>query len=83
MNPILRSRFSIATFLLPTALVLSACSDMTPTQQRVVSGTAIGAGTGAAVTLMTGGCVACGTAIGAGAGAAAGYVYDQVEKSKK
>lgn len=70
------------SLLLAGALVaaLSGCSNMNDTQQRVVSGTAIGAGVGAVGTAVTGGCVSCGTAIGAAAGAGAGYIYDQHEK---
>jgi osmotically inducible lipoprotein OsmB len=64
-------------------LSLSACSDMNKTQQRTLSGAGIGAGVGAAGTLMTGGCVACGAAVGGAVGAGAGYVYDQSEKNKK
>lgn len=63
------------------ALGLGACSGMSTTQQRTVSGGAIGAGVGAAGTLATGGCVACGAAIGAGVGAAGGYIYDRLEKA--
>ncbi len=62
-------------------LGLSACTWIYDTQQRTLSGGAIGAGVGAAGTLATGGCVACGAAIGGAAGAAGGYIYDQVEKS--
>lgn len=64
------------------ALGLAACSGMNSTQQRTLSGGAIGAGVGAVGTVVTGGCVTCGAAIGAGVGAAGGYIYDQVEKSK-
>lgn len=64
------------------AIGLAACSGMNSTQQRTLSGGAIGAGVGAIGTVATGGCVACGAAIGAGVGAAGGYIYDQVEKSK-
>jgi len=63
-------------------VALSGCSNMNDTQQRVVSGTAIGAGVGAVGTVVTGGCVSCGTAIGAAAGAGAGYIYDQHEKDQ-
>lgn len=63
-----------------STLLLSACSNMNDTQQRTLSGAGIGAGVGAATTIMTGGCVSCGAAIGAGVGAAGGYIYDQVEK---
>ncbi len=65
------------------ALSLGACSGMSTTQQRTVSGGAIGAGVGALGTVVTGGCVACGAAVGAGVGAAGGYIYDRLEKSDK
>lgn len=58
-------------------LLLSACADMNRTQQRTLSGAGIGAGVGAAGTVLTGGCVTCGAAVGAAVGAGAGYVYDQ------
>lgn len=61
-------------------LSLSACSGMSTTQQRTLSGAGIGAGAGVATTVMTGGCVSCGAAIGAAAGAGAGYVYDKTKK---
>jgi osmotically inducible lipoprotein OsmB len=61
-------------------ILLSACSDMSRTQQRTLSGAAIGAGVGTVGTAMTGGCVSCGAAIGAGIGAGAGYVIDRMEK---
>ncbi len=61
-------------------LMLGACSDMSRTQQRTLSGAAIGAGVGTVGTVMTGGCVSCGAAIGAGAGAGAGYIYDKANK---
>ncbi|MBW7910577.1 MAG: hypothetical protein H3C49_04800 [Alphaproteobacteria bacterium] len=61
-------------------LTLGACSDMSRTQQRTLSGAAIGAGVGTVGTVMTGGCVSCGAAIGAGVGAGAGYAIDKMEK---
>jgi hypothetical protein len=66
--------------LLIGLLALSACDNMNSTQQRVLSGAAIGTGVGAVGTVMTGGCVACGAAIGAGVGAAGGYIVDQMNK---
>lgn len=69
---------SIAAVL---ALGLGACSGMNDTQQRTLSGGAIGAGVGALGTVATGGCVSCGAAIGAGVGAAGGYIYDRLEKA--
>ena len=53
---------------------------MNSTQQRTLSGGAIGAGSGAVITAITGGCIWCGAAIGGAVGAGAGYVYDQVKK---
>ena len=61
-------------------LSLSACSNMSQTQQRTLSGAGIGAGVGAVGTVMTGGCVSCGAAVGAAVGAGAGYVYDKTKK---
>ncbi|MGK9449787.1 YMGG-like glycine zipper-containing protein [Acidithiobacillus caldus] len=51
---------------------LSGCAHMTPTQQRVVSGGAIGAAGGAALGAITGGSPAVGAAVGGVAGGAAG-----------
>lgn len=59
---------------------LAGCSNMSTTQQRTLSGAAIGTGVGAAAGAATGGCVSCGAAIGAAAGAAGGYIYDQSKK---
>lgn len=56
------------------ALSLAACSGMNNTQQRTLSGGAIGAAGGAAITAITGGPVLLGTAIGAAAGAVTGAV---------
>lgn len=53
---------------------LAACSGLTDTQQRVLSGGAIGAAGGAAITAIAGGPILLGTALGAGAGAVAGAV---------
>jgi hypothetical protein len=55
---------------------------MNNTQQRALSGGAIGAGTGAAVTAISGGCVTCGAVVGGAVGTGAGLVYDQMEKNK-
>jgi osmotically inducible lipoprotein OsmB len=62
-------------------VALVGCSGMNNTQQRTLSGAAIGTGIGAGAAAMTGGCVTCGAAIGAGAGAVGGYIYDQNQKN--
>ena len=63
-------------------VLLSACSDLNPTEQRVLSGAAIGTAVGAGGTVLTGGCVACGAAIGGAAGAGTGYVVDRMKRGK-
>jgi osmotically inducible lipoprotein OsmB len=60
---------------------LTACDNMNSTQQRMLSGGAIGAGVGTVGTVMTGGCVACGAAIGGAVGVGTGYVIDKMDKS--
>lgn len=64
---------------LAAGLALAGCSGLSNTEQRVLSGGAIGAGVGAAGTLLTGGCVSCGAAIGGAIGAGAGYILDRHE----
>ncbi len=63
------------------AMLLAGCSGMSNTQQRVLSGGAIGAGSGALIGWAAGS-PAAGAAIGAGAGAVGGLIYDQYEKSQ-
>lgn len=63
-------------------LSLSACSGMTETQQRTLSGAGIGAGVGVVGTAMTGGCISCGAVIGGAVGAGTGYIYDKTQKNK-
>jgi len=70
-----------AVLLVVVVLVLGGCSGMSYTEQRVLSGTAIGAGGGALIGWAAG-CPACGAAIGAGAGALGGYAYDRYQKSQ-
>jgi osmotically inducible lipoprotein OsmB len=70
-----------AVVIMVAALVVGGCSGMSYTQQRTLSGGAIGAGGGTLIGWAAG-CPACGAAIGAGAGALGGYAYDQYEKSQ-
>lgn len=67
---------TLAVCILP----LAACSNMSTTEQRTLSGAAIGATTGVVGAAVTGGCVSCGAAIGTAAGAGAGYIYDQMNR---
>ncbi|HQT63068.1 MAG: hypothetical protein B7Z75_10215 [Acidocella sp. 20-57-95] len=56
------------------AASLAGCDHMNHQQQRMLSGGAIGAVGGAAITAVVGGPVLAGAAIGAGVGAVAGGV---------
>lgn len=76
----IRNDFKVMAVALVLGLGLGACSNMSQTEQRTLSGAAIGAGVGAAGTAVTGGCVTCGAAIGGAAGAAGGYIYDHQKK---
>jgi osmotically inducible lipoprotein OsmB len=67
--------------VLVTLLFAGACSGMSYTEQRVLSGGAIGAGTGALIGAAAGS-AGTGAAIGGGAGLLGGYLYDQYQKSQ-
>jgi osmotically inducible lipoprotein OsmB len=70
------------TIAVAISLALGACGDMSSTQQRTLSGGALGAGAGA-IGGAIGGNAGLGAAIGAGVGLAGGYLYDQNQKSKE
>jgi osmotically inducible lipoprotein OsmB len=67
--------------VMAAALLMGGCSGMSNTQQRVLSGTAIGAGSGALIGWAAGSPLV-GAAVGAGAGAVGGVLYDQYQKSQ-
>ncbi|MGD0826957.1 MAG: glycine zipper family protein [Desulfobaccales bacterium] len=71
----------IVSLLLLAVMLLSGCSGMSPTEQRVLSGGAIGA-TGGAIIGAAAGSAATGAAIGGGAGLLGGFLYDQYQKSQ-
>jgi hypothetical protein len=60
------------------AVPLGGCSNMTPGQQRALSGTAIGAGGGAIIGAIAGN-AGLGAGIGAAAGLAGGLLYNQAK----
>jgi uncharacterized protein YcfJ len=68
--------------LLVCGLMVVGCSNMSNTQQRALSGTAIGAG-GGAVLGAIGGNAALGAVAGAAAGLAGGLIYDSVKKNEQ
>ena len=72
-------RLIIAAMIVVAPLV--GCADMNPTQQRALSGTAIGAGGGAIIGAMAGN-AGLGAGIGAAAGLAGGLLFDQAKRSQ-
>ncbi len=63
------------------ALLFTGCAGMSTTEQRVLSGGAIGAGSGALIGWAAGS-PAAGAAIGGGAGLLGGFLYDRYQKSQ-
>jgi hypothetical protein len=61
--------------------VLAGCTDLNDTQQRALTGTAIGAGTGLVVGGIAGD-AGVGAAVGAGVGLLGGLLYDRQQKSQ-
>ncbi len=68
-------------FTLAALLSVAACADMTPTQQRALTGTAAGAGIGA-VAGAIGGNAGLGAVVGAGAGLATGLIVDRQKRAE-
>ncbi len=62
--------------------LVTGCSGLTPREQRVLSGGAIGAGGGALISIIAGSSVAVGSAIGAAAGALGGLIYDESQRRR-
>lgn len=61
---------------------VAGCADMSPTQQRALTGTAIGTAGGAVIGAMAGN-AGMGAAIGAGAGLLGGLAVDQVKRNEQ
>lgn len=64
------------------AVSMSGCANMTPTQQRMLSGTAGTTAAGAAIGAIAGN-AGMGAAIGAGAGLVGSYLYDQHKRAEQ
>jgi osmotically inducible lipoprotein OsmB len=61
---------------------LVGCAGMSNTQQKTLSGGAIGAAGGAALGAITGGSPAVGAAVGGAAGALGGFILGESEKNR-
>jgi osmotically inducible lipoprotein OsmB len=70
-----------AALLLVALLFSGGCAGMSYTEQRVLSGGAIGSAGGALIGVAAGS-AAIGAAAGGGAGLLGGYVYDQYRRSR-
>jgi hypothetical protein len=75
-------RITYSTIAVALVLSTGACSNMSQTQQRTLSGAGIGAVGGTAIGAIAGN-AGLGAAIGAVAGAGGGYIYDQHKKSEE
>jgi osmotically inducible lipoprotein OsmB len=73
---------SIALVLL-IFLLFVGCAGLNKTEQRVLSGGAIGAGAGTVGAAIVGGPLIVGAAVGAAAGAIGGVVVDEIDKAKQ
>jgi hypothetical protein len=71
----MRIKTLIVSFLL--AVFMFGCSGLSTREQRVLSGGAIGAGTGAVIGAVVNRSVAGGALIGAAVGALGGLIYDE------
>ena len=67
----IRSRF-LAVFM--ALFFLAGCTGLTPTQQRTLTGGALGAAAGAGVSALSGGNPTTGAVVGGAGGAATGYL---------
>jgi osmotically inducible lipoprotein OsmB len=65
-----------------TAFAISGCGNMTQSQQRELSGGAIGAAAGAGITALAGGAAIWGAVGGAALGTLGGYLYDKHEQNQ-
>jgi hypothetical protein len=63
-------------------VALAGCADMSPSQQRMLSGTVGTTAAGAAIGAIAGN-AGLGAAIGAGAGLAGSYLYDKHKQSQQ
>ena len=75
-------RYIIAAVMIITTLSLTGCAGLSETQQRTLSGGAIGAGAGAGIAAIAGGKAGVGAVVGGAAGALTGYIIGETNKKK-
>ncbi len=72
----------LALVLIFASMFTLGCAGMTETQQRALSGGAIGAAGGAALSAISGGSPAVGAGLGGAAGAVTGYILGEQERRR-
>jgi uncharacterized membrane protein len=72
----------LMAMLLVISLAVAGCAGMSDTEQRTLSGAAVGTAAGGIIGAVAGN-TPMGLAVGAVAGTAGGYLYDRHEKSKE
>jgi osmotically inducible lipoprotein OsmB len=72
-----------AFVLCVVVLATAGCANMTPRQQRALSGGAIGAAGGAALGAVVGGSPALGAAVGGAVGTATGALWEDINRALK
>jgi osmotically inducible lipoprotein OsmB len=73
----------LALLLVFVLWAAAGCANMTPQQQRALSGGAIGAAGGAVVGTVVGGSPLLGAAVGGAAGAAVGAFWEDINRAVK
>lgn len=76
------SRLILVLCIAAPCLLAGGCAGMSDTEQRTLSGGAIGAGAGAVIGAIAGS-TPLGAAIGGAAGLAGGYIWDQHKQSEE
>lgn len=71
---------SLVAIILAATVLLTGCAGLTSHQQRILSGGAMGAAAGAAVSGMSGGSMGTGAVVGGALGAAGGAVVNELKK---
>lgn len=72
-----------AVLAICVAGVMSGCANMSDTEQRTLSGAAIGTAAGAVIGQVATGRPLTGAAVGAAAGAASGWLYDRHKRQQE
>jgi osmotically inducible lipoprotein OsmB len=78
MKPVMNSLRMLLISVFLTSML--GCASMSATQQRVLSGSAIGTAAGVGAAAILGGPLLVGAVTGAAAGAVGGIVVDEIEK---